>query len=76
MMECLGPECAGMILEWLEARAAKPAKRELASPPSRQGLLWTSAPYQEEAPAITSARELAGAIEHCNMPCSGATTTS
>ena len=30
----------------------------------RQGLLWTSAPYQEDAPAIRSPAELAGAIEH------------
>ena len=27
-------------------------------------MLWTAAPYQEEAPAITSGPELAGAIEH------------
>ena len=35
-----------------------------APPGSTQGLLWTRVPYQEEAPAITSPAELAGAIEH------------
>ena len=31
---------------------------------STQGLLWATAPYQEEAPAIATPRELAGAMEH------------
>jgi restriction system protein len=51
-----------MLLEWLKARGA-----ELAAPPvegPRQGMLWTAAPYQDEAPAIRSAAELAGALEH------------
>jgi restriction system protein len=64
-MECLGPECAATILEWLRARAeagASPAQAVSGSP--RQGLLWKAAPYQEDAPAITSAAEMAGAVEH------------
>jgi restriction system protein len=64
-MECLGPQCASLVLEWLKAQtAAMPADN--SSPPSAlcQGLLWKAAPYQEEAPALTSQEELAGAIEH------------
>jgi restriction system protein len=64
-MECLGPQCAEMLLEWLKARAAGQPGGE--SPPAgvaKQGLLWKAAPYQEEAPAIVTPGELAGAIEH------------
>jgi restriction system protein len=54
-----------MILEWLKSRsAAQESAAPLPLEELRQGLLWKSAPYQEEAPAITSAPELAGAIEH------------
>jgi restriction system protein len=65
-MECLGPQCAAMLLEWLRARSGETEKPPPASGKeiSRQGLLWTSAPYIEEAPRLTSAAELAGAIEH------------
>ena len=63
-MECLGPECAGMILDWLRAQARVQPKSASSPKEARQGLLWTSAQYFDEAPAITSARELAGAIEH------------
>jgi restriction system protein len=63
-MDCLGPECAAMILDWLKAQARVQPNKPPASAESRQGLLWTSAPYLEEAPAILSERELAGAIEH------------
>ncbi len=68
-MECLGPRCAAMLLEWLKtqrealvepARSAQPA----AGPSGRQGLLWASLPYQDDAPAIRTDAELAGAIEH------------
>src|SRR4051812_22625333 len=67
--ECLGPQCAAMLLEWLKARAGNaqpsaPADGSGGGPAARQGLLWTAAPYSEEAPAITTAAELAGAIEH------------
>ena len=30
----------------------------------RQGLLWTAAPYHDDAPAIRTEAELAGALEH------------
>jgi restriction system protein len=64
-MDCLGPECAAMLLDWLKTRVGASS----GDPPPTvhgavQGLLWTSAPYHDEAPAITSAAELAGAVEH------------
>jgi restriction system protein len=63
-MECLGPECASMLLEWLKERAgASPADAAPAGP-ARQGSLWKSAPYQDEAPSLRSPAELAGAFEH------------
>ena len=64
-MECLGPQCASMLLEWLRSRSSGPDGP--ADPPptaSRQGMLWAVAPYQEDAPAIRTAGELAGALEH------------
>ncbi|MBV8267257.1 MAG: restriction endonuclease [Planctomycetaceae bacterium] len=61
-MECLGPQCASMVLEWLKARAVGATAEAPAA--ARQGVLWTSVPYQEEAPAIRSAAELDGAFEH------------
>jgi restriction system protein len=68
-MECLGPECVSMLVEWLKARGAdlashSPSVTAGAPGTSRQAMLWTTAPYQEEAPAIRSAAELAGALEH------------
>src|SRR5262249_18784991 len=66
-MECLGPQCATMLMEWLKARAAGPDGPGAAPGGEgrpRQALLWKAAPYLEEAPAITSPAELAGAIEH------------
>ena len=63
-MECLGPECAGMILDWLRAQARVQPKTASSPSEARQGLLWKSDQYQDEAPAILSIRELAGAIEH------------
>jgi restriction system protein len=66
-VDCLGPECARRVLEWLEAPAAAATVGDGAAPPTgglRQGLLWTAVPYQDDAPAITSQEELAGAIEH------------
>jgi restriction system protein len=62
-MECLGPQCASMVLEWLKNRAAG-----AADPPgvsnSKQGSLFSTVPYQDDAPAIRSAAEWAGAVEH------------
>jgi restriction system protein len=69
-MECLGPECVTLLLDWLKSRGiataavADPAAANGAGGAPRQPLLWTVAPYQEEAPAIRSAGELAGALEH------------
>jgi restriction system protein len=61
-----------MLLEWLKERsnlpstgAASPAGPEPRTGPGpRQNLLWSSVAYQDEAPAIRSAEELAGAFEH------------
>jgi len=65
MTECLGPKCAALVLDWLKAQAAAAARDDLSpSAAFSQGLLWSLVPYQEEAPAITSLPELAGAIEH------------
>jgi restriction system protein len=65
-MECLGPQCAAMLLDWLKARtegqAGEPAGGSGARP--RQGVLWASAPYQEDAAAVRTPAEFAGAIEH------------
>ncbi len=61
-MDCLGPECAAMVLDWIKSHAA--AAQSGAAPALRQGQLFTVVPYQEDAPAITSPEELAGAIEH------------
>jgi restriction system protein len=66
-MECLGPECVSMLLDWLKARGADLASSTAPGAPagtSRQATLWTAAPYHEEATAIRSAAELAGAMEH------------
>src|SRR5271165_1541063 len=66
-MECLGPQCAAMLLEWLRERSGE---AEQNRPPgtgpevARQALLWKAAPYSEEAPVIGSPAELAGAVEH------------
>jgi restriction system protein len=62
-MECLGPQCAAMVLDWLQARAQAAAS---AGSTPRQRTLWdaVTVPYQEEAPALRSPAELAGAFEH------------
>jgi restriction system protein len=54
-----------MLLDWLKARAAAaPGDGPAAGGRPSQGLLWTAAPYHDEAPAITTTAELAGALEH------------
>src|SRR4051812_17009705 len=58
----LGPRCASMLLDGLGGGAG-PGEESPAGGggmASRQGLLWKAAPYSEEAPAITTAAELAG----------------
>jgi restriction system protein len=66
-MECLGPQCASMLLEWLKSRSQNldqnPSEQTSGGGP-RQGVLWSSAPYHDESSAIRTAAELAGAIEH------------
>src|SRR4051812_6899351 len=77
-MECLGPQCASMLLEWLKDRSrSQDQKQEKeneeekekeqkgdARRPARQGVLWGSAPYQEDAAAVRTPAEFAGAMEH------------
>ncbi len=68
-MECLGPRCAAMVLDWLKTqREAAPAPGlptpQAGAAQGRQALLWASVPYQDDAPAIRSEAELAGAVEH------------
>jgi restriction system protein len=59
-----------MLLEWLKTQREALAEPERSAQPTsssssgRQGLLWASLPYQDDAPAIRSDAELAGAIEH------------
>jgi restriction system protein len=58
-----------MLLEWIKARAAgSDVGGEGVVPKGdarpRQALLWNAAPYSEEAPAINTHAELAGAVEH------------
>lgn len=60
-MECLGPQCAEMMLAWLNDRSNQ-SKGENSS--ARQSALQFSAPYSDESPAIRSASEFHGAIEH------------
>lgn len=59
-MECPGPQCAATVLEWLRGRLGD--EPVIGAP--RQGILWTAAPYQEDAPAIRTPAELEGAFEH------------
>lgn len=75
-MECLGPQCASMLLEWWKEQARPAGQAAVSSPdaapaepggprgPTRQGLLWGSVPYQEDAAAVRTPAEFAGAIEH------------
>ncbi len=68
-MECLGPQCAAMLLDWLKKQGAElgssPATPpETNSPATRQNLLWNASPYQEDAPSLRTPSEWAGAAEH------------
>ncbi len=64
-MECLGPQCASLVLEWLRAQAAtKPGDPPAGPAKLTQGSLFAAVPYQEDAPWILSSQEMAGAIEH------------
>jgi len=54
-----------MLLEWLTARAGgSGAQGANPAEDARQGSLFVTAPYQEDAPAVRTPAEFAGAIEH------------
>jgi len=72
-MECLGPQCASMILDWIKTQSQSSSDSSspspTATPPthtptSRQGTLFRSEPYLEDAPAIRTPNQFAGVIEH------------
>jgi restriction system protein len=63
-MECLGPQCAATLLEWLKTYSQGPSPSPAAPAPARQGTLFVAVPYQEDASAIRSPAEFAGALEH------------
>ncbi len=78
-MECLGPQCASMLLEWLRVRAAgmeQGGSSESRPAQAHQGLLWTAAPYSEESPVIGTEAEFAGALSICATRSSGGLKTS
>ncbi|MHC5544365.1 restriction endonuclease, partial [Singulisphaera rosea] len=53
-----------MLLDWLKERASGLPTTVPPQGSAKQGILWTSAAYQDEAPAIRSVGEFAGALEH------------
>lgn len=66
-MECLGPECATMLLEWLKTRAEGQTEETpgvASSPVTRQKSLFLTAPYQDDAALIRTPAEFLGAVEH------------
>ena len=71
-MECLGPQCASMLVEWLKAYAQSQGQGQptggrpdgAAPPAARQATLFAAAPYAEDASSIRTPAELAGAVEH------------
>ncbi len=66
-MECLGPECVSMLLDWMKTRSAGldlSTGSERAPEMPRQALLFKTVAYQEDAPAVRTPAEFAGAIEH------------
>ena len=67
-MDCLGPECAQALIEWLKTQRDEQISGNSGEPATananRQGSLFRSAFYQEDASAIRSTAELAGALEH------------
>jgi restriction system protein len=55
-----------MLLDWMRTRTAglDPSSTERAPETPRQAFLFTTAPYQEDAPAVRTLAEFAGALEH------------
>lgn len=65
--ECLGPQCAAMLLDWLRSKGAELGAAADTIPESstlKQGVLWKAVPYSEESPLIASPPEFDGAVEH------------
>ncbi len=63
--QCPGPHCATAMLEWLRRQAmGMVSEAAMERGVEVQGRLFTSAHYSEEAPALRSDAELAGAVEH------------
>ncbi len=63
-MECLGPECATLLIEWLKTRTAEAPGESPGARPASQRSLFAASPYQEDAPAIRTPSEFQGAVEH------------
>lgn len=65
-MDCTGPRCVADLLDWLKARLLEAEAGAVVVPAlaPAQGSLWTVAPYQDEAPALRTPAELAGAVEY------------
>lgn len=66
-MDCLGPECASMLLAWLQARADGPNQKPVSNPnmtPTVQGTLWTTEAFREDSPTIRTRAEFLAAVEH------------
>ncbi len=64
-MECLEPEWASMLVQWLKEHLGTAAGQQSAGgSPNKQPLLWSTVPYQEDSPLIRTDAECAGAFEH------------
>jgi restriction system protein len=65
-MECLGPQCAAKLLEWLKSysQGETAVSDALALGSARQGSLFAAAPYDEAAAVVRTPAEFAGALEH------------
>jgi len=63
-MECLGPQCAAKLLDWLQVYSREAEAARDGAGLARQGSLFAAVSYDESAAAICTPAELAGAIEH------------
>lgn len=66
-MDCLGPECASMLLAWLQARVEGPHQKPVPNSngtPTIQGTLWTNEPFRDDSPTIRTRPEYLAAVEH------------
>ncbi len=62
--DCHGSQCASILLEWLQTQTQTKGQKHEQGISSRQSTLFASIPYQEDASAIRTPEELAGALEH------------